>query len=106
MSDDSVVTLFEDHAQTVWLGLDRALLAYRNGRFFEIRRPDGRPLGLINLRAVTEDVDGNIWALGDTGHLFRIKGLNVIEDIQLGESLPRTFLLEPDKSGGLWIGSS
>ena len=44
MSSDSVVSLFEDHAQTVWLGLDRALLAYRNGRFFEIRRPDGSPL--------------------------------------------------------------
>src|SRR6202030_3899977 len=34
MSGDSLVALFEDHAQTVWLGLDRALLAYRNGRFF------------------------------------------------------------------------
>ena len=105
MSGDSVVTLFEDHAQTVWLGLGRALLAYRNGRFFEIRRPDGSPLRQNYELPITEDVDGNIWALGQTGHLFRIKGRKVVEDIQLGESLSSASLLEPDKSGGLWIGS-
>jgi signal transduction histidine kinase/ligand-binding sensor domain-containing protein len=105
LSGDSGVALFEDHAQTVWLGLDRALLAYRNGRFFEIRRPDGSPLRQNSELPVTEDVDGNIWALGQTGHLFRIKDRKIVEDIQLGESLASASLLEPDKSGGLWIGS-
>ena len=64
LSGDSGGTLFEDHAQTVWLGLDHQLLAYRNGRFLEIKRPDGSPLGQSYLRAITEDADGNIWALG------------------------------------------
>ena len=105
MSGDSLVTLFEDHAQTVWLGLSRALLAYRNGRFFEIRRPDGSPLRQNYEFPITEDADGNIWTLGQTGHLFRIKGEKVVEDIQLGESLSSATLLEADKSGGLWIGS-
>jgi PAS domain S-box-containing protein len=105
MSGDSLVTLFEDHAQTVWLGLDRALLAYQNGRVFSIRRPDGSPLRQNSEFPVTEDVDGNIWALGTSGHLFRIKGREIAEDIQLGESLTSAFLLEADKNGGLWIGS-
>ena len=105
MSGDSVVSLFEDQAQTVWLGLDRALFAYQNGRFFDIKRPDGSPLRQNSELPVTEDADGNIWALGQTGHLFRIKDRKIVEDIQLGESLSSASLLEPDKSGGLWIGS-
>ena len=103
MSGDSNVTLFEDHAQTVWLGLGHTVLAYRNGRFFEIRRPDGSSLNQNYEFPVTEDVDGNIWALGQAGHLFLIKGLKVVEDIQLGESLSSALLLEPDKNGGVWI---
>jgi signal transduction histidine kinase/ligand-binding sensor domain-containing protein len=103
MSGDSNVTLFEDHEQTVWLGLGHTVLAYRNGRFFEIRRPDGSPLRQNYAFPVTEDVDGNIWALGQTGHLFRVKGQKVVEDIQLGESLSSALLLEPDKNGGVWI---
>jgi ligand-binding sensor domain-containing protein len=105
MSGDSNVTLFEDHAQTVWLGLGRQLLAYQNGRFFEVRRPDGSLLRQNYELPTTEDVDGNIWALGLTGHLFRIKSQTVAEDILLGESLSSAFLLEPDKNGGVWIGS-
>ncbi len=105
MSGDSNVTLFEDHTQTVWLGLGHTLLAYRNGRFFEIRRPDGSPLRQNYSFPITEGTDGNIWALGQTGHLFRIKDRKIVEDIQLGESLSSAFLLEPDKSGGLWIGA-
>jgi len=100
---DSAGTLFEDHAQTVWLGLDYHLLAYRNGRFFDIKRPDGSPLGQSYLRAITEDADGNVWALGSDGHLFRIKGQKAVEDIQLGGSLSSAFFLEPDKNEGLWI---
>ena len=98
-------TLFEDHAETVWLGIEHKLLAYRNSRFFDITRPDGSPLGQSYLRAITEDADGNIWALASNGHLFRVKGRKVVEDIQLGESFSSAFFLEPDKSGSVWIGS-
>jgi signal transduction histidine kinase/ligand-binding sensor domain-containing protein len=101
---DTVGPLFEDHAQTVWLGLDRALLAYQNGRFFEIKRP-GSPLEQKMPLAITDDTDGNIWALGRGNHLFRINGRKVIEDIQLGENLSAASFLEPDKSGGVWIGT-
>ena len=105
LPSDSGGTLFEDHAQTVWLGLDHQLLAYRNGRFLDIKRPDGSPLGQSYLRAITEDADGNVWALGSDGHLFRIKGQKAVEDIQLGRSLSSAFFLEPDKNEGLWIGT-
>jgi PAS domain S-box-containing protein len=105
LSGDSQGTLFEDHAQTVWLGLDRVLLAYRNGRFFEIRGPDGSSLRQNDKFPITEDADGNIWALASSGHLFRIQGREVLGDIQLGESLSSAFLLEADKSGDLWIGA-
>ena len=52
---------------------------------------------------VTEDVDGNIWALGEAGHLFLIKGLKVVEDIQLGESLSSGFIAGTRQNGGVWI---
>ncbi len=97
--------MFEDRAQTVWLGLNLGLLAYRNGRFIEIWRPDDSTAGQSNLRAITEDADGNLWALGSRGHLFRIKGRKIVEDIQLGESFSSAFFLEPDKNGGVWIGA-
>ena len=100
---DSVGPLFEDHAQTVWLGLDLALLAYRNGRFFEIMQPSGIPLWQNKPLAITEDTDGNIWAVGRGNHLYRIKGQKVVEDIQLGQSLSGASFVEPDRSGGVWI---
>jgi ligand-binding sensor domain-containing protein len=105
MSGDSNVTLFEDHTQTVWLGLGHILLACRDGRLLEIRRSDGSSLNQNYEFPVTEDVDGNIWALGQSGHLFLIKGRKVVEDIQLGESFSSASFLESDKSGGLWVGS-
>jgi signal transduction histidine kinase/ligand-binding sensor domain-containing protein len=102
---DSVGPLFEDHAQTVWLGLDLALLAYRDGRFVEVMQPAGIPLWPNQLLAITEDTGGNIWALGRSGHLFRIQNQKAVEDIQLGQSLSSACCLEPDNNGGVWIAS-
>ena len=98
--------LFEDHAQTVWVGLDLALLAYRDGRFFEIKRPDGSPLRQNQPLAITEDSDGNIWVRDSSNHLLRIKNQKIVEDIQLSQSLSSAAFLESDKNGGVWIGAN
>ena len=91
--------VFEDHAQTVWLGLDLALLAYRNGRFFEIMQPSGIPLWQNKPLAITEDTDGNIWAVGRGNHLYRIKGQKVVEDIQLARASLGLLSWSPTEAG-------
>ncbi len=102
---ETVGPLFEDHAQTVWLGLDLALLAYRDQRFFEIMRPDASPLRQNQPLAMTEDTDGNIWVRDSSNHLFCIKDQKVAEDIQLDQSLSSAAFLESDSHGGIWVGA-
>lgn len=101
-----VGTLFEDHAGGVWLGVDNKLLAHENGRFREVRKPDGSALADDgDIFAVTEDADRNIWALTRKHHLFRIRNRTVQEDIPLSGDLLLSAFLAAAPDAGIWIGT-
>jgi signal transduction histidine kinase/ligand-binding sensor domain-containing protein len=103
-----VQTIFEDHAGGVWLGIDSKLYYYEHGRFFEPKKSDGSPLGVIGAApAIVEDVNNDIWTLVyDPDHehrrLLRFKNLRLEENIPL-DNLTRPTLLAADKKGGIWI---
>jgi len=65
------------HAGRLWVGIDKTMSIYRNGRFTKIDRPDGSPIGLVT--GMTEDVDNNIWVetIGPPRTLSRIRDLKV-----------------------------
>jgi signal transduction histidine kinase/ligand-binding sensor domain-containing protein len=107
----NVYALFEDHLGQVWLGINTTVMAYQLGKFFEIKRQDGRPLDQIGkIFSFTEDIDGNIWAIGyddpkHITHLLRIRDRRVQEDIDLSSLVPHAHFLGADPAGGIWIGT-
>ena len=107
-----VYALFEDHLGQVWLGINRTVMVHQLGRFFEIKGQDGRRLDQIaKIFSFTEDIDGNIWAVGfddpkHITHLLRIRDRRVQEDIQITSLVPHAHFLGADPAGGIWIGTA
>ena len=98
-----VTSLWQDHAKRLWVGVDTRLTIYDQGRFREIRRLDGSPLGVPI--AITEDREHNIWVsvIGRDKKLFRIHNQRVAEDFN---SVPSARLLAADPAGGIWLASN
>jgi signal transduction histidine kinase/ligand-binding sensor domain-containing protein len=106
-----VYALFEDHSGQVWLGINRTVMVQQLGKFFEIKGQDGDRLDRVaKIFSFTEDIDGNIWAIGyddpkHITHLLRIRDRRVQEDIELTSLLPHAHFLGADPAGGIWIGT-
>ena len=107
-----VYALFEDRLGEVWLGINHTLMVNQSGKFFAIKGQDGRRLDdIAKIFSITQDTDGNIWAIGyddpsHITHLLRITDRRVQEDIQLTSLVPHAHFLGADPAGGLWIGTS
>jgi signal transduction histidine kinase/ligand-binding sensor domain-containing protein len=97
-----VTSLWQDRSGRLWVGVDRLLTIYDQGRFQTVNRPDGGPLGIAV--AITEDREQNIWVsvVGPNPKLFRIHGLRVQEEIDPGR-VPTPRLLAADPGGGIWL---
>jgi len=106
-----VYALFEDHLGQVWLGINRTVMVQQLGRFFEVKRQDGSRLDQIaKIFSFTEDIGGNIWAIGyddpkHITHLLRIRDRRVQDDIDLSSLVPHAHFLAADPAGGIWIGT-
>jgi signal transduction histidine kinase/ligand-binding sensor domain-containing protein len=107
----NVYALFEDHSGQVWLGINRTVMVHRLGKFFEIKKQDGSRLDqTTKIFSFTEDIDGNIWAIGyddpkHITHLLRIRDSRVQEDIDLSSRVPHAHFLAADAAGGIWVGT-
>jgi len=106
-----VYALFEDHLGQVWLGINTTVMMYQLGKFFEIKGQDGSRLDHVaKIFSFTEDIDGNIWAIGYDDpkhiiHLLRIRDHRVQEDIPIKSLVPKAHFLGADPAGGIWIGT-
>jgi signal transduction histidine kinase/ligand-binding sensor domain-containing protein len=106
-----VYALFGDRLGQVWLGINTTVMVNQLGKFFEIKGQDGNRLDRIaKIFSFTEDIDGNIWAIGyddpkSVTHLLRIRDRRVQEDIQLTSLVPHAHFLGADPAGGIWIGT-
>ena len=102
--------MFEDHGGRVWLGVDDRLMTYEGGRFLELRKPDGTPLGHIGFtHAISEDPAANVWVLVNTTgerRLLRIKDRHVEENVLMKEPFHRARYLATDRQPGVWISSA
>jgi signal transduction histidine kinase/ligand-binding sensor domain-containing protein len=97
-----VSSMLEDRAGNLWVGVDDALYLFQNGRFR--RLPNNRPLGMVV--ALTEDIDGNVWAecAGNPRKLVRIRDFQVREEFPASQ-IPPGHSLASDPNGGIWIGT-
>ena len=99
-----VTSLLEDRAGRLWVGVDSELSVYEQGKFKRIHTRDGSTLGIV--RAMTEDVDGSIWAVTWTPanrlRVLRIQDLRIREEIsspQICHSQTRLPLIRTVVSG-------
>jgi len=100
-----LTSLLEDRAGRLWVGVDQELSVYERGKFRKIPTRDGSSLGTI--RAMTEDVDGSIWAETNSdenrSRLVHIQDLRIREEIS-SPQLPLANTLAADPHGGVWLG--
>jgi signal transduction histidine kinase/ligand-binding sensor domain-containing protein len=101
----SANTLWQDHAERLWAGIDDTLSVFEDGRFRIINRPDGSRLG--NVAAIAEDREHNVWVSVDVGSsdrkLFRIRDLQV-QDEFAPDRIPLVRRIAADPTGGIWLG--
>lgn len=96
-----ITSLFEDHADRLWVGVDAGLdIRTSDGRFLPVSKPDGSSLGMI--LAMTEDIDHNIWAETALGTLLRVRDSQVAEQFSSSQ-VPRARDLSADPRGGIWL---
>jgi signal transduction histidine kinase/streptogramin lyase len=100
---NQVMSLLEDHAGELWVGVEDFLTVYKNGTFRRIDKPDGKPIGFVV--GMTEDVDHNVWAetSGTPRTLFRIQNFNIQEAFPAPQ-MPAARRVAPDPGGGIWLG--
>jgi signal transduction histidine kinase/ligand-binding sensor domain-containing protein len=98
-----ITSLLEDHQRRLWVGIDNGLAVYDNGKFHPVKKPDGKPLGIVT--ALIEDTDHNVWAAVTQPALFRIRDLNVVDEL-VPPQVPRVMSMAPDVSEGVWLGLS
>jgi signal transduction histidine kinase/ligand-binding sensor domain-containing protein len=100
-----VTTLFEDHADRLWVGVDQTLSIYQNGTFREIKKNGATEIGWVV--GITEDIENDIWAEvmlpQDKRTLLRIRDFRVAEEFPASQ-IPSARRLAPDPAGGLWLG--
>ena len=98
-----VTSLFEDHALRLWIGLDQGLWVYERGRFLEVTRRDGRPIGAVS--GIAEDTDQQIWITA-AGPPARSRASTACgcRDAEVKPPKPRRVAADP--TGGLWWDSS
>jgi signal transduction histidine kinase/streptogramin lyase len=96
---NQVMSLLEDHAGELWVGVEDFLTVYKNGTFHRIGKPIGFVVGM------TEDVDHNVWAetSGTPRTLFRIQNFNIQEAFPAPQ-MPAARRVAPDPGGGIWLG--
>jgi signal transduction histidine kinase/ligand-binding sensor domain-containing protein len=66
-----VTALFEDHQGVLWMGIDKDLFSYSNGRFSKKVRNDGESTGMVV--GLAEDASQSIWIITTgTDRLLRL----------------------------------
>lgn len=110
VSGKTVRAIYQDSAETLWIGTQEETYVRGNGLNFEIM--EDAP---TNVRAICEDRSGTLWFGSHTG-LFRRQG-TTYEQItherlpahtSIGSGIPQTRVntILADDDGGLWIGTN
>ncbi|GAB3935486.1 sensor histidine kinase [Mucilaginibacter myungsuensis] len=71
LKNNFAYAVFCDSKGRTWIGANKGLACYENGKLINLNYPAGPGRGWIN--RITEDKDGNIWGITD-GHLFKVSG--------------------------------
>ena len=105
LSDDRVLSLYEDPEGSLWAGTAAGLDRFRQTKLTTLTRKEGLPADRTELAMETRD--GSVWVLCPGGGLARIHN-GVVTALTPKDGLPETNgngLLET-QDGSLWMGSA
>jgi ligand-binding sensor domain-containing protein/anti-sigma regulatory factor (Ser/Thr protein kinase) len=105
LPDNRVTSLFCSGDGTVWAGTREGVTSISKNHIFRHFTSENG-LGAVHVRAIIEDVEGNIW-LGAENGAFRYDG-NVFRSFPIDPALPqgaKVFSIERDPYGSLWFGT-
>ena len=111
IGEDKVITVFEDQAGNIWLGLHSTAPNYfvpRPSRFTTFKHdpddPGSLPSNLVN--AIYEDSHGILWLGNDVGlyEFNRATGRGKLITAGLGE-VPMVITIIEDAGGTIWFGT-
>jgi PAS domain S-box-containing protein len=107
LSGKWVAPMLEDHSGAVWVEVDMDLMRFQDGRFREIRTPDGQRFeSFSGVSGIAEDSGGTIWVLTNRGNqLLSIVGGKIKKQASLNDELGRQKFLVADPNGGVWLGT-
>ena len=103
-STSVIYAIFEDRDQRLWMGVDKTLATYVDGKFTPINKGDA--VGAV--QAITQDAAGEIWAItwaGGPHPKFLQFDRNDLKAEIPYDVLPIEFggLLIPDPNNGVWL---
>lgn len=105
----TVLTFFEDSRGRLWTGTNRGAGYWLKGSYHPVVQSG--PLHELQVRAIMEDKDGDIW-LGTYGHgLFLFRGDSVISLMEIDREFPEVIsafhqiddLLWMTSNNGIWL---
>ena len=103
--DERVGALFEDPHGVVWIGRGNKLFSYTQGKYREIKGPDGSSLAYGAISAITQGSEGTLWIMTQRHDLLRVENGHAKWVLKKTDSNVDGGELAADHSGGLWIAS-
>ena len=102
-----VLSFLKDSRNQVWMGIDRKIFVYRNGKYCEVLNSDGKALGASGTTtAFAEDSGGTIYALNSSYIGNQEEYLLAIRDQRVTQKIPlknhRMAFLAADRHAGVW----
>jgi signal transduction histidine kinase/ligand-binding sensor domain-containing protein len=100
---EQITSVLNDSHGRMWVGIDQTLNILKEKKFTEIKRPDGKSLGMVV--GLTEDHEGAIWAevSAKPRQLVEIRNAKVTQMFAAPE-MPAARKVAADTHGGLWLG--
>jgi signal transduction histidine kinase/ligand-binding sensor domain-containing protein/CheY-like chemotaxis protein len=103
LSNEDVISLYEDQQGDLWVGTVSGLEEFRDGIFTTFGKPEG--LSDDYLSTIIEGRDGSIWIGTATGGLNRLKdGKVTVYPASQGFDNEGIAALQETRDGTLWIG--
>jgi ligand-binding sensor domain-containing protein/signal transduction histidine kinase len=99
----TITALFEDAGQRLWVATTAGLACRSQGRFFQVRAPDGGAVDRVF--AITGDANGTLWLADGRRGLLRVRGGRIaphmIHDLPNEKDIYQIYV---DRHDSLWIG--
>ncbi len=106
--NSSVMSLYEDREQRLWIGTGGGFTRYENGISTHYTVDDGLAHGTV--RSIIEDKAGNIWVGSQGGVQQLVNGKLITPEIHstsdFEDSVSWVYTMMEDSEGDIWVGTN